>query len=336
MLETLTKRLKQQGGIHQEQRMQRDKLQTLRKALLYSYQAATAVVSAQDEDGNQKLEQFRCLINPDKLKGDYDNKILSIPYQDICLNEFPWESAVPGPKDTKLKPGDVFLWKQTNTHWLLYLQYHEQDAYFRCDIRRCDQQIQVNGKKYWVYIRGPVETSIQWNQKASIEWNDLNHSLVMYITNDENTNDYFHRFTKVKVEDPNSRNKPKTWQVVNANAYFGDGVIEVYLDEYFENAMQDARIAEQKQKQNNKPVVNPNSIHIKGPDVVRCYDKATYSIKNTDGGYWQLNRKGKLSYFQESDIIDIFFDTGKSSEWTLTYIDKYTRRYSLNIQIKSL
>jgi len=30
--------------------------------------------------------EFRCLINPDKLTNDLDNKIISIPFKDICLN----------------------------------------------------------------------------------------------------------------------------------------------------------------------------------------------------------------------------------------------------------
>ena len=77
-LENLQKRLQYRGG-NQEGRMIKDKLQTLKKALIYSYQGATIELA----DGRE----FRCLINPDKLKNDYDNKIISIPYKDICLNE---------------------------------------------------------------------------------------------------------------------------------------------------------------------------------------------------------------------------------------------------------
>ena len=76
-LELLNKRLRYQGG-NQEQRFINDKLRSLKRALLYSYQAATAILS----DG----KEFRCLINPDKNKPAYDNKIISIPYKDICLN----------------------------------------------------------------------------------------------------------------------------------------------------------------------------------------------------------------------------------------------------------
>lgn len=75
-LDNLKLRLKFNGETA-EGRMQSGKLKTLKKALLYSYQAATAVLS----DGRM----FRCLINPDKLKNDYDDKIISIPFKDICL-----------------------------------------------------------------------------------------------------------------------------------------------------------------------------------------------------------------------------------------------------------
>ena len=75
-LDNLKLRLKFNGETA-EGRMQSGKLKTLKKALLYSYQAATAVLS----DGRM----FRCLINPDKLKNDYDDKIICMPFKDNCL-----------------------------------------------------------------------------------------------------------------------------------------------------------------------------------------------------------------------------------------------------------
>ena len=76
-IDNLKKRLEFNGGTIAEGRMQEGKLRSLKRALLYSYQAATAIL----QDGRM----FRCLINPDKLKNDYDDKIISIPYEDICL-----------------------------------------------------------------------------------------------------------------------------------------------------------------------------------------------------------------------------------------------------------
>ena len=66
-MDNLNIRLRYAGG-RADNRMEKDKLRTFKKSLLYSYQSETAVLS----DGRE----FRCLINPDKLKNDYDNKIL--------------------------------------------------------------------------------------------------------------------------------------------------------------------------------------------------------------------------------------------------------------------
>jgi hypothetical protein len=123
MSENLNIRLNYMGGRKAEDRMINDKLRTLKKALLYSYQAATAVL----EDGRE----FRCLINPDKLKNDYDNKILSIPFYDICLNAEKVGTTTMGEESTGLQVGDIFTWKETETDWLVYLRYLEEDAYFR-------------------------------------------------------------------------------------------------------------------------------------------------------------------------------------------------------------
>ena len=63
-------RLDYYGGNRQIDRMGEGKLRSLRKALLYSYQSATAIV-------NDKQE-FRCLINPNKVTMDLDDKILEL------------------------------------------------------------------------------------------------------------------------------------------------------------------------------------------------------------------------------------------------------------------
>ena len=64
-------------GTNTKARMETDKLRSLKAALKNSYQRQTAVL----QDGRE----FFCLINPDKLKNDYDDKIISIPFKDICL-----------------------------------------------------------------------------------------------------------------------------------------------------------------------------------------------------------------------------------------------------------
>ena len=326
-LELLNKRLQYQGG-NQEQRFINDKLRSLKKALLYSYQAATVILS----DG----KEFRCLINPDKNKPAYDNKILSIPYKDICLNVPKVGKTSEGEIDIDIKPGDVFTWKETNTHWLVYLEYIEEDAYFRSEIRRCDQEVKIADNSYWVYIRGPVETSIEWTQKAGIEWNTLNYSLVMYITADETTNNYFERFKTIKILDPRI-NKEKTWQVVGVDPYYGDGIIQIFLDEFFENSIADAVVAENSAKTEEENPIDETAAHIDGPIEVQQYSKAYYEIHNAEDGHWYLKWKDKEQDLNSSlKIIPLNISIGELGTFTLIYRVQGQNDITLDVKIVAL
>ena len=326
-VELLNKRLQYQGG-NQEQRFIKDKLIGLKRALLYSYQAATAVLA----DGRQ----FRCLINPNKNKPAYDNKILSIPYKDICLNSPRVGKTSQGEEEIGIKPGDVFTWKETNTHWLVYLEYIEEDAYFRSEIRRCDQQVKIGDKSYWVYIRGPVETSIEWTQKAGIEWNTLNYSLVMYITSDELTNSHFERFKTIKIFNPKF-NEEKTWQVVGVDPYYGDGILQVFLDEFFENTIADKAEKEKQSAINKDSSVNKTAPYIKGPVSVTQYSKAYYEICNADGGKWFLKWKEQEQDLNSSlKIIPLNISIGELGKFTLIYRIQGNDDITLEVEIVSL
>ena len=75
-LDNLNLRLSYAGG-NQEGRMQADKLKSLKKALLYSYQAATAIL----QDGRE----FKCLINPDKNSSKIKD-IYIYPFRRLITN----------------------------------------------------------------------------------------------------------------------------------------------------------------------------------------------------------------------------------------------------------
>jgi hypothetical protein len=91
-------RLKQMGGNKQQERMIRDKRRSLDHAVWYSYQGAEVVkVDAENRD------PIKALINPNKLKQDYDDKIISVGF------EYNFNS------------GDIFEWLGTGTYWLIYL-----------------------------------------------------------------------------------------------------------------------------------------------------------------------------------------------------------------------
>lgn len=151
-IEDLQTRLTYRGGPQQVTRMNEDKLDALRKALVRSYQSATAIL----KDGRE----FKCLINPDKIKNQYDDKIISIPFEDVCLNAERVGTRTEGLVEIGMKPGDVFTWKETNSDWLVFLQKLEETAYFRAEIRRCKYTVDVDGTEYKCYAARPSVNEI--------------------------------------------------------------------------------------------------------------------------------------------------------------------------------
>ena len=70
-LELMKMRARALNNDRQIERMVRDKLKSLHRSLLYSYQSAWI-----QKVGSE--EKNRALINPDKIKFDYDEKIVSV------------------------------------------------------------------------------------------------------------------------------------------------------------------------------------------------------------------------------------------------------------------
>lgn len=332
-IENMNMRVNYRGGKTQN-RMIQGKLDSLRSALNSSYQAAT--ITLQDEDFNF-TKKFRCLINPDKLKNDYDNKILSIPYEDICINSERKGKTHEGLEETLIKPGTVFHWDETDTDWIVYLQYKEEYAYFRAEIRQCEREIEVNDHIYKVYYRGPTETTIQWNLKKNTTWNDLNYSAVIYVTQNEETLAFFHRFNRVKVINPANPFGTKYWEVTVVKDSAGDGIIEVHLGETFQNEIEEA----QKEYEENLPKPQKPehaAAAILGESVVYPYDVKTYTIQNVDilNGVWELNNKKARIVRQTEDSVTIEITSGRSGDCVLSFKKDNEVIVSLPIEIKSL
>lgn len=322
MSENLNIRLNYMGGKKAEDRMINDKLRTLKKALLYSYQAATAIL----EDGRE----FRCLINPDKLKNDYDNKIISIPFYDICLNAEKIGTTTMGEEPTGLQVGDIFTWKETETDWLVYLRYLEEDAYFRAEIRRCLYELKINDTDYKVYARSANKETITWHTRRTVgSWNDLDYKLVLYITKNDETTDYFSRF---KVINFNGEN----WEVQTVDDVSTEGVIELYLKEHFTNSIEEESEAKREEIELEKEEV---TYLIKGDTVVYPYDEKQYMLEGADemGGTWLIsNRKAVILPEKETDTITVAITSGKSGNFEIIYRRDGEEDIILPVQIKSL
>ena len=190
---------------------------------------------------------------------------------------------------------------------MVYLQEYSEEAYFRASIRRCDYQIDIDGTKYWIYMRGPVETTVQWNQKHQITFNDMNYTIIMYIPKNEVTSNFFERHKIIKFDNHN-------WKVNAVDRYSQKGVIEVVLGETFDNEMEEEKIVPE--------IITPDESlpYICGPQYVKPYDEnLVYEIKNANNGTFVVNSsKVKINESTENSCV-ITILTGKSSSFDLLY-----------------
>lgn len=293
-LENLKTRLNYQGGDAQG-RLNKDKLNSLKQAIKYAYQ--DAIIQAVDKENPALFNrELRCLINPIKLKDDYDEHLLSIPYGET--------------EDTTLSVGDTFYWPEDDSYWIVFLHHTDERAYFKASIRQCKKEITINKKTYKIYYRGPVETTIQWNLKKSINTNSLNYSAIIYITKNEETLEFFHRFAKVEID-----NKPFEVKTVNSDS--GDGIIEICLGETFSNSLEKERQKELEEKQESL------NNEINGPINVIPYRTYIYTISENFGeGEWILNSKKARISSQTATSVTIDIVTGKSGKFDLIYKTK--------------
>lgn len=206
-LELMKMRARALNNDRQIKRMVRDKLKSLHRSLLYSYQSAW-IQKVGSEETN------RALINPDKIKFDYDEKIVSIDPK--------WE----------YKPGDVFEWKNTGTYWLILKQELTEIAYFRGSCRRC-QAVEVLNKEtgetetYWMAIRGPVETKINTIQKSGIVADVPNLTINAYVTKNDKTVKYFDRYQRFAFAG-------RYWKVTAPDSISAPGILEFTAEEDYD------------------------------------------------------------------------------------------------------
>ena len=334
-LENMRKRLEYQGGIRQVDRMNEDKLRSLKKALLYSYQSATAILA----DGRE----FRCLINPDQIKNEYDNKYISIPFKDICLNEKEIEpnredehrKTTDGLQEIGMRCGDVFQWKEDGSDWLVYLQRKEETAYFRAEIRRCKYTVEVDGTEYKCYAARPSTNEIDWRNQSDKAWNDIDYTLEMYVTKDEKTEAFFHRFTIIKING-------KPWEVQSIDNMSSDGIIVMYLKEYYQNTIEE-KVNEETKEKEETTVENPGvdgpsggKPFIFGENHMYPYTKGKYIVVDAEGGKWELGSdKGELINPTEFET-EVLIKTGRSGKLLLKYVRENEEDIIFTITIDSL
>lgn len=296
-LELLKRRARLSNNDRQHLRMVEGKQKSFHRALLYSYQTAWI-----KKDGAE--DYVRALINPDKVKFDYDEKILSVDFQH------------------GFEPGDSFEWKNTGTHWLVLRQELSELAYFRSNIRRC-QQLEVTdpetGEKdtIWMAIRGPVETKINSIQKAGIVADVPNLSLVFYIKYTERNVKLFDRYSRFAFAG-------KYWQVQAPDIISTPGIIEVTAMEDFECHHNELIV--EKVDPNKEP--EKYEAFIEGETFVKPLETTVFTINGTAEGDWGLELPNSskdiedmLEWSLEDDKLQVTWIGMISGSYIVSYGD---------------
>lgn len=332
-LDNMRLRLQFNGGEKQQSRMIEDKLKSLKKALLYSYQSGTMILDNPNyiEGSNEpKTLEFRCLMNPDKLTLDADKKMLSVPFKDVCLNMPRKGKTTEGVIPVPVSCGTTFIWKDTNTRWLIMLQYLEELAYFRADVRKCfPHPLEIDGTAYWFANVGENQLIIEWLRKNRETWNKLNYTREIFIKRDEHTLDYFKRFKIIKL--PNIQGDLEPWEVQAVSPNPVDDILTVHVKEYFTNQFEDISTEEQQKIQEEHEINEDYIVYSYDNFAFRTsyIPNATWEIKNKTIGV-QLDIDAVVS---ESDTIaTIQLLTGKAGEFDVYYNDKLIQ----HVIVKSL
>lgn len=313
-VEEQSKRLQQAGGNRQQERMIKDKRRSLDHAVWYSYQAAEVVKT----DATDR-KPVRALINPNKLKADYDDKIISVGYE------------------YNFEVGTVFEWLGTKTYWLVYLQDLTELAYFRGDIRKCTYQIAWEDEdglhSTYAAVRGPVETKINFIQKHGISVDTPNHSLSILMPKNEDTLNYFKRYKKFYLQGDDT-----CWRVEATDWISTPGILEVTAVEYYANETEDdiengivgGLITEIKD-----PNGDTEKIDIIGETFIKPKKSYQYTFSGREAQTWFVDTKKypiKLEFDAEDPRnLTLTWTSGYSGQFVLKYGD-----YEKTIVVESL
>lgn len=319
----MAKRLKSKGGFPQQNRMIRDKRRSLDKATLYSYQSAWVKKQLYDfepvMDGVREADPVRALINPNKLKMDYDDKIISIGFE----HDF--------------RTGDVFEWCNTGTYWIIYLQDLDELAYFRGDIRKCSYEIEwddenSNRQRTYVALRGPVETKIDYIQKHGISVDNPNYSLNILMPKTTANLKQFKRYKKFYLQDLVDGEDNICWRVEAIDTFSTPGIIEVTAVEYYANEHEDdvenGKVGSLIKKSIDPNVGTDSEFVIIGETFIKPKKEYIYYIEGSLYGQWYISNE-KLPVIREEfedeqgrKAIRIKWDSAFSGQFDLWYGDQ--------------
>ena len=291
-------RLRNRGGDAQQDRMIKDKRETLDRVVLYSYQGAKV----------RKLDSEtveRALINPNTVKQDYDDKTISIGYE------------------YGYKPGTVFDWVNTGTKWLIYLQDLTELAYFRGDIRKCTHEIKwqdENGQTLSTYatVRGPIEAKIDSTKANNSSMDIPNHSLNMMLPATAEVLKYFKRYSKFYIQPLKEGDSPVCWRVEATDTISMPGILQVSAYEYYANEQTD-KVEEGIVDAYGEEIPIPQDATIEGEIFIKPKKSYTYKYTGDEKAEWLYDSRLPIEAQVNNNEITI--------KWMTTYTGQFVLQY---------
>ena len=301
-LDLMQARLRARGGVTQQDRMIKDKRETLDRVVLYSYQGADV----------RKLDSEtveRALINPNTVKQDYDDKIISIGYE------------------YDYKPGTIFDWVNTGTKWLIYLQDLTELAYFKGDIRKCSYQINWKNQENkicstYAAITGPSESNIETTNKDGASIDLPNHSLKLMLPATKAVLEYFKRYAKFYIQPLKEGDSPICWRVEATDTISMPGIIELTAYEYYINEQTD-NISEGIVDAWGEKIPELQNDIIEGEVFIKPKKAYTYKYLGEENAEWSLsNNDPRLpieAHINGKEITIKWWTTSYTGQFVLQY-----------------
>lgn len=325
-IKNMKTRIGYMGGSKQIDRMNKDKLNSLKKALLYSYQAATAILS----DGRE----FRCLINPNKLSLDLDNKILSIPFVDYVLNpgsglhpdiEHETNNSEEGKWEDMEDLMAILTYSDEGWEDMVPEEDVEDVPDYEEDVVIEDSEQETgikegdvitwkeNGSHWIVYLRRLEETAyfradirrcryqLTLGNRSNY-WVYVRGPVEQSLTWTQGSGNYLNKLNNTLIiyiqnnaetlkyfnrfKKVMINNQP--WEVQATDSISTPGIIEMTLKEAYNNTIETDidKAVEKAMKKNTVENEAVSGPYIKGSIEVYPYDVRTYEIQNASGGRW--------------------------------------------------
>ena len=299
--------LRAEGGHCQQERMIQAKRKSFDRALYFSYQAAEV---SPDENPDVR---HRALMNPNALKPDYDDKILSIGYE------------------YDYKPGDIFRWHRKRidgvediSYWIIYLQDLTELAYFKGDVRKCNYWVNWKNEKgeyqtTWLAIKGPSETSIDTAVSNNISLDTPNHTLQILMPKNDETLKYFKRYSKFYIRGADAETNNICWRVQATDTISMPGVLEVIAIEYYANEIEDDLNSGIVGDLVVTPTPAPGDSSISGPTAIKPKKSYTYKYTGTEKSSWSYDTSLPIDAKVSGNVITLTWTTSYSEEFTLSF-----------------